>query len=344
MEKRIKEVNGVKVIRRYGAGSIFSGLICLALCAIPVLLLFLPWMTFSAGTETSYSINMLQCLKATFGETNDVKTKVFDVLASGNSWMGVVYNAMTIGGVILLGCLILFDLVLLFLALEYLFRGKVGHFKLAYVISIFSGITVALWNGISLALMLVFKLKLFGFEVGMYHNFIYTGASIVATILLAILYSSCFKNRVFIGDLGDLRHYQGGESTSESSETQLVTKEVVKVRYEPAKGLPPRLSSIGGHAFSQNMNLEVAMIPNGITSLGQAAFSNCGNLKIVSLPLSVKSIGFNCFWNCKNLKRFNYAGSKEQWRHVKRGSNWLTKAGTYTVVCNDGPIIVNPYH
>lgn len=344
MAKRIKEVNGVKVIRRYGIGSVFSGLICLALCAIPVIMLFLPWMTFSAGPGATYSINLLQCITQTFGKVTTVKTQVFDVAAERTAWIGVLYNALTIGGFVSLAILVALDLVILFLGLEYLFRGKVTHFKLAFTISIFSDIVIAIWNLLSLATMIIFRLMGLGFEVGMFHNFIYTGSAIVGTILLAILYSSCFKNRVFVGDLGDLRHFEGNADVNENGELRYQTKEVVKVRYEPAKGLPPKISSIGGHAFAQNMNLEIAMIPNGIQTLGQGAFSNCGHLKIVSLPLSIKSIGFNCFWNCANLKRINYAGSKEQWRHVKRGSNWLTKAGTYTVVCNDGPIIVNPYH
>ena len=349
MRKRIKEVNGVRIIRRYGIGSIFSGLICLAICAIPVLMLFVPWMKFTpSDSNLYYSLDMIDCLTATFGKTNDVSTNVVDVIKGVSSpiqsWIGLLYNIINISGIVLVGILILIDLVMLFLGLEFLFRGKVSHFKLASILSIFGDVIIIIWLLIALTIKFIFQFSNIGFEVEMYHDFIYGGVAIVYTIVLSILYSTCFRNRVFIGDLGDLRHFSGSEEKEENAEIRLQTKEVVKVRYEAAKGLPPKLSSIGGHAFSQNMNLEIAMIPNGIKTLGQGAFSNCGNLQIVSIPLSVKSIGFNCFWNCVKLKRINYAGSKEQWRHVKRGSNWLPKAGSYTVVCNDGPIIVNPYH
>ena len=142
----------------------------------------------NVDTTTVASVNLLQCLKATFGEVLEAKTAVFDTLAATDSWMGIIYTVMNIAGVVLLGALILFDLVLLFLGLEYLFRGKVGHFKLAFVISIFSGILNALLCCIPLAIMILFKIKLVGFEVSMYHNFIYVGASILSTILLGILY------------------------------------------------------------------------------------------------------------------------------------------------------------
>ena len=88
----------------------------------------------------------------------------------------------------------------------------------------------------------------------------------------------------------------------------------------------------------------VANIPIEVTKLGPSAFANCLNLQVVSIPNSVKDIGFNCFFNCVDLERINYAGTKAEWRKIKRGSNWLAKAKTTEVVCLDGTIIVNPYH
>ncbi len=117
---------------------------------------------------------------------------------------------------------------------------------------------------------------------------------------------------------------------------------VTKLTYKTATGLPYTLSYIGGHAFSENQNLVTAIIPSGIESLGKGAFANCGSLRIVSIPTSVKQIGTNCFFNCANIQRINYSGTKEQWRHIKRGNNWLYKAGTSVVICTDGSILVNP--
>ena len=36
--------------------------------------------------------------------------------------------------------------------------------------------------------------------------------------------------------------------------------------------------------------------------------------------------------------------TKEDWKKIRRGSNWLAKAGTTEVTCIDGVIIVNPFH
>ncbi len=111
----------------------------------------------------------------------------------------------------------------------------------------------------------------------------------------------------------------------------------------PKATLPKNLVSIGGHAYSKNLDLKYADIPDGIKELGVAAFANCLNLEIVSIPKSVRRIKKNCFFNCGKLVRINYAGTKADWRYVARGSNWLDKAGTNTVVCSDGAIIVDPH-
>ena len=111
----------------------------------------------------------------------------------------------------------------------------------------------------------------------------------------------------------------------------------------PASVLPSDMKSIGGHAFSKNLDLKYADIPSGIKELGVGAFANCLNLEVVSIPKSVKRIKKNCFFNCAKLARINYEGTKSEWRYIVRGSNWLDKAGTKTVVCSDGAIIVDPH-
>ena len=119
---------------------------------------------------------------------------------------------------------------------------------------------------------------------------------------------------------------------------------LTRIEYKTASGLPANIRRIGGHAFSENLNLITAVIPQGIDRLGDGAFANCGGLRIVSIPTSVKYIGANCFFNCASIQRINYSGTKEQWRHIVRGSNWLLKAGTNVVICTDGSILVNPVH
>ena len=110
---------------------------------------------------------------------------------------------------------------------------------------------------------------------------------------------------------------------------------------EARKHLPKGLKVIGGHAFSQNTMLEDADIPEGIDVLGSGAFANCVNLRRIHLPLSLKKIEYNCFFNCIRLEKITYAGTRENWRKIKRGSNWLTSSGTNIVNCIDGAIAVD---
>ena len=107
--------------------------------------------------------------------------------------------------------------------------------------------------------------------------------------------------------------------------------------------LPQDIKSIGGHAYSKNLDLKYADVPAGIKELGAGAFANCLNLEVVSIPKSVKRIRKNCFFNCTKLARINYGGTKSEWRYIVRGANWLDRAGTRTVICSDGAIIVDPH-
>ena len=119
--------------------------------------------------------------------------------------------------------------------------------------------------------------------------------------------------------------------------------EAAEVPAQALSVLPPDIKSIGGHAYSKNLDLKYADVPSGIKELGVGAFANCLNLEVVALPKSVKRIRKNCFFNCTKLSRINYAGTKSEWRYIVRGANWLDRAGTRTVICADGAIIVDPH-
>ena len=121
------------------------------------------------------------------------------------------------------------------------------------------------------------------------------------------------------------------------------THYVTKVKKMHVTEVDQSLKFISGHAYAKNIYLQSATIPEGVDKIGPSAFANCVNLKIATIPTSVTEIGYNAFFNCKNLQRIVYAGRKDQWRKIKRGSNWLSKAGTSIVSCLDGAIQVNPY-
>jgi hypothetical protein len=378
MKKKIKEVNGVKVIQRHSLGSIFYAIFCLLLVAIPVTMLFIPWFKITAtdGTDTYVaSLTAINLIKDVF---------IGQIMATGSVFTFLITQLITSSGLsfltgflpyiipiiafalpIFYAIVAFFAIFFLFFALELLFRGRMGHLKAPYVLAWFYFLTVLFFSGLGVALPYLINLlynlvsspsftidmTLWGGDWASYMNYIYIGVAFISLIALGVIHRVSFKNRIFIGDIGDLSRNK--KQIADNVETDIsqvaisnaVNEELIKkVVQTPAIGLPPTIRNIGGHAFSENLNLIVAIIPLGIKTLGRGAFANCGHLKLVSLPISIKAIGTNCFFNCANLQRINYAGTKEQWRHVRRGPNWLTKAGTTTVVCVDGPILVNPYH
>ena len=213
-------------------------------------------------------------------------------------------------------------------------------------------------------------------------SIIYLGAMLGATIILGIIYSAGFKNKEFIPNKEYLDNYiqqqthgmnntlgyvpqpiiiNNNTNPNETTPAPAVkpqpsvivnaapqqkiveTKVVTKVKKVHETEVDQSLKFISGHAYAKNVYLKSATIPEGVDKIGASAFANCVNLKIVTIPTSVKEIGYNAFFNCKSLERIVYSGKKEQWRKIKRGSNWLSKAGTTIVSCLDGAIQVNPY-
>ncbi len=228
-------------------------------------------------------------------------------------------------------------------------------------------------------------MKINGVSIDILYPLAYVGGLFLIAIILSIIHSCAFKNRIYIKEAMRILEAQkarqemmaqqmqpinygmgnmpvGGVAMQpiviQTQPNQAPTKPqepvvvapstnptvITQVKYASGKGLPEKISSIGGHAFSQNENLEIAVIPLGITEIGPSAFSNCPNLKVVSIPISVNRIGYNAFFGCKRLARINYGGRKSDWKNIQRGSNWLASAGTTIVVCVDGSITVNPYH
>jgi hypothetical protein len=197
------------------------------------------------------------------------------------------------------------------------------------------------------------------------------GGTLVIAIIISVIYFKSFKNAIYVKNVDALlaakakrdqaqgnfpgfgsQTVNGYDPSKQNAVTQEVKKESkpVKsnkqenVKLDKLKGLPEGLTIIGGHAFSKNTELEIAIVPLGIVEIGASAFSNCINLQIVSLPETIKKIDYNAFFGCTRLTRFTYGGKKSEWREIERGSNWLASSGTTMVICSDGAITVNPYH
>lgn len=346
MKKRNSEINGVKIINRYTAATFFSGFFSLISAACFALAVFFPVVSFSKDSLVAEASGK-DFLLFLFNNTSSV---LFSISAPVINMGSIAFNTFYCFGPLLIIGLI-FSLVLLIIGLKLILVGHLYRYRRPSV-----------WSFLVFFFFLLFILGLVGvsfiyklnsavgilMDVSVF-SIVLIVIAFLSFVILSIIFGAAFKGRVYIGNVANplpsdtvARH---SPYVSEGVIKPVIkVKEVTKVKYEPASTLPTSLSSIGGHAFSQNTSLVVAMIPRGIDSLGPGAFANCPKLKIVSIPTTVKQIGYNCFFNCYSLERINYGGTKEQWRHIIRGSNWLAKAKTTVVVCSDGPIIVNPYH
>ena len=100
--------------------------------------------------------------------------------------------------------------------------------------------------------------------------------------------------------------------------------------------IPDSVTSIGDCAFDGCSGLTSVTIGNSVTSIGEGAFHECSSLTSITIPDSVTSIGDSAFSWCSGLKEIHYNGTMAQWYAVKKGYNWNSNTGSYTVYCTDG--------
>ena len=359
-KERIKQVDGVKVIYRYSPAVIFTALFGIIVGAAPFLMLLPQFPIFSfiptSGEPLVVTpLNMYNSIM--FWDESLLAQHPIIYLVAANVTNPAFASQITLW--VFFAITILFYLSALFGAmlalgsLIILFVGKSHAFRfiknLAWSTTIFNGLTAALcWGFIAVAIFLHFD-GLDGAFNCIYETFVF-GGQFILSIVMSIIVGASFKNYIFYDEIGEMRRptqeiaapsqtivYQGGGENAAPA-TQIVEKEVVV--YKTQTTLPAQLSRIANHEFATNTNLKDAQIPHGIPSIGVGAFANCVNLEVVSIPVSVKSIGSNAFFNCQSLRTINYAGTKKQWAKIKRGTNWLYKAGTNIINCQDAALIV----
>ena len=358
--RKIKEVNGWKINHPHNAANIFYAFFTLIVLAGPIAYLFLPIVTLigptTAGTPDPNAINSfngLDLLKAGVeilkflidpasggGAGNEALVLLYSPSVTGDVFAPIFpYFLLGAAGVLLI--MFAFSVVLLIVFFVNLIKGYLKHSGVVKVFTI-------LQFTFSLLFAAVWVVLFFGFMGTAYHrdqtgkfefwNSLYVCAGyFLFVIIISTMFTVAFKDTIPETEL---------ELQNESPVIEHLNKvhEVTKVKYEQSSTLPPNLTSIGGHAFAENQALIVANIPPEVTKIGSSAFANCLKLRVVSIPNTVTEIGFNCFFNCVELERINYSGTKEEWKKIVRGSNWLAKAKTTEVTCVDGVIIVNPYH
>ena len=100
--------------------------------------------------------------------------------------------------------------------------------------------------------------------------------------------------------------------------------------------LPSSIEWIGTFAFSDCKNLSSIDIPEGVITIGNGAFYKCSKLTHISIPASIERIEASAFECGQQLTDLDYAGTKAQWKAIKR-SQGLVKH-LYTVHCIDGDL------
>ena len=430
MGKSRNEVNGVLVYRRWCAGAILSAIAILLIIAVPVAAIIYNWVVITVpGDEplilTGYDLIKPVIFREDFAaqdlinaisESPDTKVKYFALIMK-------YYNYAMFG---FLALIAFFGVIEIIFFIFYVLTGRVvspvAPVRIGWVLFgltlVFGGLTFG-WSALFANAYTTADGNEFNFlqfllagiipgakmdstiVVSFFWPAVYIVASLVAAIIMSIIYFAAFRDKFYIGRA---RRFGGNDqpTTTERYETTHIytngtqtsatnggQPQVIVVNSGPAPAqntpiiatlpgqtqpvviqttsgapvqqpvvdnqgggeiptvantvLPSDIRAIGGHAYSKNLDLKYADIPSGIKELGVGAFANCLNLEVVSIPKTVKRIKKNCFFNCVKLARINYAGTKSEWRYIVRGSNWLDKAGTKTVVCSDGAIIVDPH-
>lgn len=352
-------LSNVKIAKRHNAASNLMGILCLFAILVPGILWLtqmFPWMTvlieevpadsnFVAGMGKITILDlMLHLFQVPNAPTAFIASNGAAATSYGNNFLYYLLikeNLYAVAAWYILSAIL--GLVLFIQGLVLVIRGKMT--RKGYPV------LIAFWATVANAMLMVDALRL-----GWYLNRVMNISSNFAGLagMGSVKYTWLMPNIILVAASGGifvllfLIWFFGLRGKYYIEDIEFVEVEPEKKPFERNNGinrntLPPAITSVGGHAFAKNTSLEIANIANGVNELGVGAFSNCLRLKVVSIPVSVKRIEANCFFNTPKLKRINYAGTKEQWSKITRGSNWLSKAGTSTVVCKDAAISVDPY-
>lgn len=340
--KTINNVDGRKVNHPHSGANILFAILTFVFAAFPLLFLFIPNIANDPGANgidiIKYSFDYIDA-SANGGElpptTNLLLCILITILNPEYQDPGLVmYVVMTV----LIFVMCVFSFALIITSIVHLAKGYLKY-----------SVAIPVIASIDFVISIVYFILLLCF-----HTWVaqvpHTQPLVVWFMIIPMIVSLFFT--IFFGALHAVKF--GGAVlekdieivAQEVPEPQPVAKPVKNVKEKKVEqngSIPADVSSIGGHAYAENQQITVANIPLAVNKLGVGAFANCLNLKVVSLPKSVIEIGENCFFNCASLERVNYAGTKEEWSRIKRGSNWLARAKTTEVVCSDGVIVVDPY-
>ena len=372
---------GVKTYHRYCAGAFISGIFSLGIVAALGFFVLFPLFSFTedGSTITIYKgldfilLGVRKFYSNFVGDKFDSFLSFFNIYEGDNQLLKIICNYHEYIEMVLVAFIALaaiFAFIEACLAVIWIVGGKLSKPKstlgLGWAIFIFFGLGVGLFFVYLTFYNEVLKATS---ETASVNFFLYplmaVGAIFFSLIVLGITHKVCFKNRVFVDKKRKKEeNNEEEETTSENPEpvNQNNEQSFPQQNYQPARPVnnaPEEVyleepasaveiafgtKEIADHAYAKNPSVYVVDIPEGVIIINGGAFANCHNLEKISLPKSLEEIGYNTFFDTPNLKTINYAGTKEDWTRVKRGSNWLTHSGTTVINTADGPITVNPSH
>ena len=85
------------------------------------------------------------------------------------------------------------------------------------------------------------------------------------------------------------------------------------------------------------------VIPANVRKINHHGFSGCATLKSIVIPETVMEIDYDAFYCCMSLSEIHYAGTKKQWKAVKKHCNWRMCIPAKLVHCTDGNIKLSQF-
>ncbi|MBP5574639.1 MAG: leucine-rich repeat protein [Bacilli bacterium] len=380
MSKKNRRRVGIRTYNRYCPGAILSGIFAILLVGALVSFLFLPFFEFKEGSSaTSFTgldfvlLGLRKFIQNTgieffdaFVSKSQSFINIFSFYNGDNSLLATVckiHEFIEMGLVGLFAIAIIVALFELIYGLLWIIRGKLSKTKKTYSLSWAIFILFGLTIGLFFTYLVLYGelIKGLGYEdvsvTFLFYSLICLGGIFACLLFLGIIYAATLRNRVvaakkagksddmsITGEPVQVVENQSQPQSVDQGQPQAASAPEFINEPPLLRSLPEDITEIGDHAYAKDLSLKEARIPSGITVLGAGAFANCHNLENVVIPKSVKEIGYNCFFDTPKLKTIAYLDNKENWKNVKRGSNWLNHSGTVVVITTDGAITVNPNH
>lgn len=346
---KIDILSDVKIIKRHSVGGIIIGILALFAVAVPVLYWFFPWLQirFSDITNASESLayeggqvsvfiwNIFKCLiNKPDGQTAlIIHNGWVNSGATGNIMKYYIIRENIYAAGIWYGISVISTLALFINGLVLLIRGRLknshglvtaaGFFMFSNGMFLLDSWRLGAYMQWACKEACAVSGSAITIKFSSFYSIILGASAGVLWLIILILYLATLKGKYYKEDIEIID--TGDEESAPKAEDRL----------------PKGLTYIPDHAYAKNTKLKYADIEYGVEEIGIGAFANCINLKTVSLPKTLKRIGSNSFFNTPRLKYIKYNGSKEDWRRITRGSNWLAESPVKMVRCKNGPLKVD---